>query len=219
MRTATTIGPVLVLVVLAAACASGPAEGSGASVIEDDDTEAADAAAEPGEDDVDPEDAGEVGEADEAPAADDAELGTRTNPLEIGTRIEMGGWSLAVTDVTLDATDLVMEENQFNDPPAEGRQFVLFAVDATYEGEESGTAWLDFSWAIVGSEGNTFGTAMDDYCGSIPSSLDDTGETFPGGSVSGNVCVSVESAQVDGGTIRIEESLSFDDTRAFYALS
>ena len=123
-----------------------------------------------------------------------------------------------MTEVTLDATEQVMAKNEFNDPPVEGRQFVLFTVDATYEGEESGTAWLDFSWAIVGAAGNTFGTAMDDYCGVIPNSLDDTGETYPGGNVSGNVCVSAESSQVEGATIRIEEALSFDDTRAFYAL-
>ncbi len=149
---------------------------------------------------------------------DDAALGTRDNPLEVGTRIEMGEWDLAVSEVQFDATDAVLEENQFNDPPVDGRQFVLIAVDATYEGDESGTAWLDFSWAVVGSQGNAFGTGTDDYCGVIPDSLDDTGETFPGGSVSGNVCVSVESDQVEGATIRIEESLSFDDTRAFYAL-
>lgn len=39
---------------------------------------------------------------------------------------------------------------------------------------------------------------LGDYCGVMPDSLDDTGETFPGGSVSGNVCVSVESDQVEG---------------------
>ena len=91
----------------------------------------------------------------------------------------MGEWTLAVTEVTLDATDEVMAENQFNDPPVDGRQFVMFNVDAASEGDESGPAWLDFSWAIVGAAGNTFGTGMDDYCGVILDPLDDTGETFP----------------------------------------
>jgi hypothetical protein len=131
----------------------------------------------------------------------------------------MGEWTRAATVVTLDATDEVLAENQFNDPPVDGRQFVMFNVDAAYEGDESGTAWLDFSWAIVGAAGNTFGTGMDDYCGVIPDPLDDTGETFPGGNVSGNVCVSVDADQVEDATIRIEESFSFDDTRAFYALN
>ncbi len=125
-----------------------------------------------------------------------------------------------MTDVTKDATDLIMAENEFNDPPADGRQFVMFAVEATYDGEESGDPWLDFSWAIVGSGGNTFGASgdMEDYCGVIPNSLGDQGETYPGGSVSGNVCYGVASDQVDGATIRIEKTFSFDDTRAFFAL-
>jgi hypothetical protein len=229
MRTKTTIVTTLAIAVLAAACGGGPADGSGAAVVENEPS----GVAEPEEDaaseevsadadeardtgDGDPDDGAEV---DKSSSDDDAELGTRDNPLEVGTRIEMGDWTLAVTEVTLDATDAVMAENDFNDPPVEGRQFVMFNVDATYEGDDSGTAWLDFSWAIVGAAGNTFGTGMDDYCGVIPDPLDDTGETFPGGNVGGNVCVSVDSDQVEGGTIRIEESLSFDDTRAFYALN
>ena len=40
----------------------------------------------------------------------------------------------------------MLEEHQFNDPPVDGRQVVLFAMDTTYEGDDSGTAWLNFSW-------------------------------------------------------------------------
>ena len=40
----------------------------------------------------------------------------------------------------------MLEEHQFNDPPVDGRQLVLFAMDTTYEGDDSGTAWLNFSW-------------------------------------------------------------------------
>ena len=227
MRMKITIMTTLAIALLAAACGGGPADGSGVAVVEDEPSEvevAEDESLDASDDDAeveavpDQDELDEEAEQDESPA-DDSELGTRDNPLEIGTRIEMGDWTLAVTDVMLEAADAVMAENQFNDPPVDGRQFLMFSVDATYQGDDSGTAWLDFSWAIVGSAGNTFGTGMDDYCGVIPDPLDDTGETFPGGSVSGNVCVSAESDQVEGGTIRIEESFSFDDTRAFYALN
>lgn len=61
-------------------------------------------------------------------------------------------------------------------------------------------------------EGNSFGGAsMDDDCGVIPSPLDDTGETFPSGKVRGNVCYSVPTNQLDGATIRVEETFSFED--------
>lgn len=236
MRSKILTATTLAFGLLAAACAAGPASGSGATIVEDDtpDVEAAspsDDRAEqvvedPGEDpgaglesDAGDDGAAPDGSADDA-GEDAADLapGTRDNPLPVGTRIAMGDWTLAVTGVTLDAAEQVAAENQFNDPPADGRQFVMFSVEATYEGQDSGTAWLDFSWAVVGAGGNTFGTSMDDYCGVIPDSLDDTSETFPGGSVSGNVCVSVEAAQVDGATIRLEEAFSLNDTRVFYAL-
>lgn len=210
---------------VAAACGGGPASGSGASVVEDVDA-TADVDGETADADID--DAAEIDDESEAvdpdtandadADANDAELGTRDNPLAIGTQIEMGDWNLAVVSVDLDATEAVLAENSFNDPPAEGRQFVMFGVEATYIGEDSGNAWIDFNWAVVGSAGNTFGSSMDDSCGVIPDPLDDTGETFPGGQVRGNECVAVDADQISGGTIRIEEFLSFDDTRAFYAL-
>ena len=228
----TTMPMTLGIALLAAACGGGPASGSGASIVEDDPAEveatdpADDAEADPDGATEDTDDgaketdrSSDATEEEATADADEEALGTRDNPLPVGTRIEMGDWTLAVTEVTLDAAEQVMAENQFNDPPVEGRQFVLFSVGATYEGEDSGMAFVDFSWAVVGSAGNTFGTAMEDYCGVIPDSLDGTGETYPGGNVSGNVCVSVASDQVDGATIRIEETFSFDDTRAFYALN
>ena len=222
MRTMTIL-TALSAAVLVAGCGSGPADGSGASVVEDTSTDSAEVEDTDAEADAADDVAAEGADGDEAAegedaGGDEAALGTRDNPLDVGTRIEMGEWTLAVTEVDLDAEDVVLEENQFNDPPVDGRQFVLFTVEATYEGEESATAWIDFSWAIVGSAGNTFSTGSDDRCGVIPDGLRDTGETFPGGSVSGNVCFSVDADQIEGGTIRIEESFSFDDTRAFYAL-
>ena len=228
MRTQITIiMTTLAIALLAAGCGGGPADGSGASVVDDATSAAEEEDVTSDEADADVEEAAAAddgglddgAEADEEANGNDAALGTRDNPLELGTRIEMADWTLVVTEVVSDATDEVMAANQFNDPPVEGRQFVMLSVDATYEGDDSGMAWLDFSWAIVGAAGNTFGTGMDDYCGVIPDPLDDTGETFPGGSVSGNVCISVEADQIEGGTIRIEESLSFEDTRAFYALN
>lgn len=122
--------------------------------------------------------------------------------------------------MTLDATDAVMAENQFNDPPAEGRQFVLVNLDATYDGDDTGTAWFDLGQQVLGSGGNTFGGggAMEDYCGSIPGNLNDGGEQFPGSTVTGNVCVSVPTDQLDGALMILEESFSFTSDRVFVAL-
>jgi hypothetical protein len=217
MKTHALIPVAMAALLLLAACEDAPASGSGANVVDD---QAADAAAATEDDDAttDGEAVEDADVVDDEPA-DEQPLGTRDNPLPLGTVIDLADWQLTISEVTADATDLVMAENEFNDPPADGRQFLLFRVEATYEGGDSGDPWLDFSWAVVGAGGNTFGGgSMDDYCGVIPSPLDDTGEAFPGASVEGNVCFAVASDQVEGATIRVEETLSFDDTRAFFAI-
>ena len=116
--------------------------------------------------------------------------------------------------VNTNAAKVVAEENEFNDPPEAGFNYVLWEIDATYVGEESGTLWLDTSWKVVGADGNSF----DNSCGVIPDSISDAGETFSGASVSGSECKSVEAAQLEGATILVEAFLSLDDDRTFFAL-
>jgi hypothetical protein len=226
MRKHALISAAMAALLLLAACEEAPASGSGADVVDDqtadaatatDDAEAAGAAGAAEANAEDTEVADDEVADDEV--ADEQALGTRDNPLPLGTVIDLAGWQVTISEVTADATELVMAENEFNDPPADGRQFLLFRVEATYMGDDSGDPWLDFSWAVVGAGGNTFsGGSMDDYCGVIPSPLDDAGEAFPGASVEGNVCFAVDADQVAGATIRVEETLSFDDTRAFFAV-
>ena len=98
MRMKTTIMTTLGIALLAAACGGGPADGSGASVVEDEPLEVeeveeerlaapdddAEAEAVPDQEELD-----EEAESDEA-SADGSELGMGDNPLEIGTRFEMG---------------------------------------------------------------------------------------------------------------------------------
>jgi hypothetical protein len=222
------IALIVVLVLAVISAMTGDPDGDEAlpAVDETDQEQAADP--EEAEEEVDEQPEAEEAEEvlDEATEVEEAEpeesqeeaLGTRDNPLPVGTRIEMGDWTVAVTEFDLDATERVQEENSLNDPPDEGRTFVMYSVEATYEGDDSGNPWLDFRWAIVGGAGNTFGTSMDDSCGVIPDPLRDQGETYPGGSVSGNGCISVPVDQLDGATLRVEEMLSFADTAAFYAV-
>ena len=57
------------------------------------------------------------------------------------------------------------------------------------------------------------------YCGVIPDNIDDSGETFPGGTITGNVCWSIQSTDAASLVMIVEESFNFDDTRAFFALA
>lgn len=66
-----------------------------------------------------------------------AGVGTRENPVPVGTPANMGdGWTLTVNSVNLDATDLVTAGNMFNDVPPDGSVYVLINITATYAGPD-----------------------------------------------------------------------------------
>ena len=52
----------------------------------------------------------------------------------------------------------------------------------------------------------------------IPNSIDDAGETFPGGTISGDVCWRVASDDVGSLVMIMEESFTLDDARAIFNL-
>ena len=144
-----------------------------------------------------------------------AVVGTRQNPIPIGTLAQCGDWKVKVTGATLDAWDIVKTENQFNDPPADGNQYVLVSVEATYEGSESGTFWIDVSSKFLGSGGNTYDAATV----VAPDSVMNAGEVFPGASVSVTLPFEVPSAQVSGGALILGPSFSFSTSdRLFFAV-
>ena len=151
--------------------------------------------------------------ATEVPATEAPSAGTRDNPLPIGAAVTVGDWEVTVTAVNQNAADVAAAENQFNDPPAEGSNFVLIGIKATYSGADSGTFWVDNTSKVLGAGGNTF----DANCGVVPNPIMDAGETFPGATIESNMCFSVESAQLDGATLIIEPSFSSGD-RVFFAL-
>jgi hypothetical protein len=156
-----------------------------------------------------------------ADAGGGAKPGTRENPVPAGTTVKIGDWTVTLEPTVQNATDQIQAENQFNTPPAAGRQFVMVPVTLVYEGSESGTPLVDLSLKFLGSGGNTFGAggSQDDYCGVIPNPIDSLSEMFPDATASGNQCVSVPSDQVAGGLWIVEESFALDDDRTFYALT
>lgn len=184
----------VVAVAAVATMAEGSSSGDGDTIVEPTET-----SADSGSDDG---------------GGDSSGQGTRDNPAPLGSVARVGDWEVSVVKVNTDAAKIVADENSFNEPPASGFNYVLWEIDATYVGEESGNLWIDTSWKIVGSDGNSFS----DSCGVIPDDITNAGETFSGASVSGNDCKAVEAAQLEGATILVEASFSLDDDRTFFAL-
>jgi hypothetical protein len=141
--------------------------------------------------------------------------GSRENPIPLGSAADIGGeWFVSVIDVTPDATDLVLTENQFNDPPAEGNQFFIARISATYEGEGSSTLAADLAFFLVGKLAVSYST-FENTCGVYPDSFSIT-EVFPGGTIERNLCWSVPSAEVDSLVMYSKDVVTFDQNKRVY---
>lgn len=174
------------------------------------DSEVSEPADEPGEDPAAEE--SEPAAAEEAPAPGPGWLGTRSEPLPLGSVVSNNGWDIVVNSFTADATDAVLAEFSYNDPPADGHTYALANVTITRTAEDSDTT-LGISVDYITESGNVLDRT--DTIGVIgPDSLGYE-ELFGGASVTGNVLF--EIAEGDAGVLRVTPGL-FDDP-AFVAIS
>lgn len=141
-------------------------------------------------------------------------LGTLDDPLPIKTKVRLGDWEVKISSLTLDATRAVLADEAHERPKA-GYQYVVFGVDATYKGQRSGDVYQDVDWAIIGSKGNTFAAGGAEFCYLAPD-LPSVGETFPGGKVSGNLCIPAARNQLDGSVFKLQEFAG--ETQAFFRM-
>lgn len=153
---------------------------------------------------------GERGAAPTSPTGVDAAepIGSsRDRPAPRGTSVKLRDWVVQVDGVIPDATRMVLEANRFNDPPAPGRQFLIVQLTIRYEGtKESVKPATDLSFSLFGGRGVEY-TTYDEWCGVIPNELDRSKDVLPGGSLSGNLCWSVPSDEVDTLVLRVQEGL------------
>ncbi len=135
-----------------------------------------------------------------------------------GDIAQVGDWKVRVVDVNPDATDVVFDENEFADPPADGDQFVMVTIEAEFVGPDSGEFWSDMTWKTVGPSSVAYEDTTDG-CGSLPDAIDDMGEVFPGGTITGNVCWSVSQSDIPDLLMILEEFAMDESGRTFFRLT
>jgi len=124
------------------------------------------------------------------PQAGAASTPTRVSPTPLSTAVDLGlGWTMTVTGAARDITDLVMTENQFNDPPPDGLRFIGVDVTYTYSGTEVAAAYQVTTKAV--GDGNV---ELGSDCGVVPGEVDTFSDVFAGGSVAGTICFVVPAA-------------------------
>lgn len=148
--------------------------------------------------------------------SDDAgsDEGTRANPYPLGTAVPQGDWTVTVNSTTLDANDAVLAENPYNEAPAEGSQYMLANITATYNGNdpEGSTPWVDLEY--VTAEGNTL--ASYDASAVIPERFDSVETLYQGASTTGNYVFEVPSDSAAEGVLAVTPDMFGD--KAFVAV-
>jgi hypothetical protein len=126
------------------------------------------------------------------------------------------GWSVKVNKTVPNATRLVLNANQFNDPPKRGRQFYMINVAVAYRGPGKSTPTAGLTFKALGR----FNVAYDyqDSCGVVPGELDTFKTVYSGGRLSGNVCFSVKKSEVPSLLLLVEPGFSFEDASIFFRL-
>lgn len=138
---------------------------------------------------------------------------TADNPLALGEAVTLEDYEIAVVEFTGDSTSAVVAANQFNDPPADGSVYALVRIRATYNGEDEGSALFDLNIGYVGADKRIY-----EECDAVePDSLSDQPDVVSGGTVEGNACIELPREVLGTGAIFVELTVSFDETKVWWA--
>jgi hypothetical protein len=144
--------------------------------------------------------------------------GDRTNPHPVRKTVSIpdsDGWHVRVNKSRPNANAAVRAENQFNDPPAAGRQFFIINVTVSYTGKGSDAPFSGLTFYALGRS-NVAYDESEDGCGVVPNELDSFKKVFKGGKLTGNVCFSVRKSDVRSLLLMVEPGFSFEDTQVFF---
>jgi len=156
-------------------------------------------------------DAGSEQNADKEVAPDEgsSEDGTRGNPYPIGSTIENDEWRVVVNSVTPAATDAVLSENDFNEPPSDGAQYMLVDYSTTYVGDNADGEMPAFvSVEYVTADGTTVNSF--DNVVVAPDAIDTASTLYTEGTATGNAVFEVPTDTADQGVLAITPGMLGD---------
>lgn len=139
--------------------------------------------------------------------------GTRSRPIRLGNQIVThDGFSLWVEEVIEDATQIVLAENPFNDPPVPGNQFVMIRIKVKNNSPKTQSFVAPWRLSAVGNSNVEYSES----CGVLPDKFDGFRDLFQGGELSGNICLTVKSSDIN--SLVMYDSGYFGENSIFFAL-
>lgn len=118
----------------------------------------------------------------------------------IGTGLStVDGFTISVRATIPDATELVLEENANNEPPAEGNRYFIATIRVTVDEDEIGRFNAVNRLQAIAESGRVYDQLnIGDWCGGpVPDGFTSSRTAFRGGSIQGNICMEVADDDVD----------------------
>lgn len=129
------------------------------------------------------------------------------DPLPLGTTITSADWSVTVHSVEFGATDAVLAENEINEEPPEGEEYILVNLSTTYLGETEGYP-AEVQLQYVTPDG--VGIGGWETVTVVPDALDIGGALPTDGRASGNTAFLVPSATARDGVLSVSAGILAD---------
>lgn len=137
-----------------------------------------------------------------------AEEGTHTNPFPKGTTVGTEKVTIAIGEVTWNATDAVAAANQFNEAAPAGSTYAIVPVTITNVSDpEAVNPAIAMTIKFVADDGRSF----DQQYLVIDSDLSSVGDLYAGGVGQGNVVFALPNEVSAGGQWSVEQTFSFGD--------
>ena len=150
------------------------------------------------------------------PTDDTVDTDPASVALPLGTAAPIGErYTVTVTDVDLDATELILAEEPANEPPEPGSTYVMVTLDAVFIGEGQGEPYFDLLVGAVADGEREFDDI--DCLALTPDDMFGLPPLASGEGVVGTFCLVVPLDATDSLTFFVEEHESIADTRVWWS--
>ncbi|MGN6033458.1 MAG: cupredoxin domain-containing protein [Thermomicrobiales bacterium] len=142
---------------------------------------------------------------------------SRESLIPFGETGVVGDFEVTVLSVIPNANDTVMAVNQFNEPPADGKQFFMARVSVKYVGQTTGNPAFELNYQAVG-DANASYTIFNDQCGVYDEPAYNVPELFPEGTAEFNLCWQIDSQDAGSLAMYIESNLKYNEPATWFSL-
>ena len=146
---------------------------------------------------------------------------SRNKPMPLNRAMPIqGNVSLRVVDVITNATPEVLNHSWLNDAPPTGFQYLIIVIEVHNDSDSVVDPFFLTDLGLIGKTNVAYSQFdLDNMCGlEIPNSINYLTSIFPGGKLTGNICFSVQSSEVDSLVMYHRDPWGLNENILYWAL-